>query len=107
MQTFTYPCITPCYHRGILWNPGDVYATEDPTDIPPHHFEGGINPKDTESVQALINEHLGTPNDDESEDDDGFGPLPHQDIPARKRTQEQKDEIKAERARRKALKAQE
>ena len=69
---FIYKCITRCYYKGREWTQGEIFATTDPTDIPPHHFEGGINPKDTEVVKALVNERLGTPvvaDDDSSKSD--------------------------------------
>lgn len=51
---YTYPCVTPCQYKGRVWEPGEVFATNDPADIPPHHFEGGVNPKDTEALAALV-----------------------------------------------------
>lgn len=56
---YRYVCVTTCFHKDMVWNPGQIFETSDPADIPPHHFEGGINPKNTAAVEALINERLG------------------------------------------------
>ena len=109
---YIYPCRTRCLFNGREWIPGEIFATNDPGLIPPHHFEGGVNPKDADAVKKLIAERTADTGDiaeGEENDDDGgdatddLGPLPFADIPAAERTAEQKAALKAERIRRKAL----
>lgn len=51
---FKYPVVTTCQWKGRVWTQGEVFVTDDPADIPPHHFAGGINPKNTEAVKAEL-----------------------------------------------------